>query len=432
MKILYGKIGRSFNLNPGNLSTLGGDIDVLHQLKRLAVQHPDDEIIIVSRNTGENPQDVGLPANITNVWHNAGHVRDEMQRHKDVIDKMWVQEEYTRPFFDEADAIIMWVGQHGTSNIPIPNVGTDWDEGVLTKPQDSFLNYVGFLHWGINRWRDEWDGQREEVWLLPDVRNYFKGRDLKWPLREPMLAQFDKDHNAKFERWMDPRDPEELGFDAEWENSLWVATVRQRYACVEMAAIIDPAEHPLPSLEDREPFGLLINENAKDRKPSRLDVLTEWVQLPGLPMDHIHGTWSEQSKKILGTDITPLPHADAMGAMARWRSTFTTPASGSGWATAKPWEAFLNGTVCFFHPKYDEQDHILGRLQEHEKKLYDWLRCPDPEALRKRVEHVAKDDDAYLWLVNTQRAFLERCFTEDLLGKTLHRRILEQVGSTHA
>jgi len=182
----------------------------------------------------------------------------------------------------------------------------------------------------------------------------------------------------------------------------------------------------MPDLDGRVPFGLLINENAKDRKPTRLDVLTEWVVLPGLPMDHVHGTWSEKSLRMLGTDIQPLPHAEAMGAMGTWRSTFTTPASGSGWATAKPWEAFLMGTVCFFHPKYDEQDHILRQLQNEEVHLYDWLRVKTPDDLKKRVEAVARDDDTYLWLATMQRRFLERVFREDRLGFTLRDRILEQ------
>lgn len=426
MKIAYGKIGRSFNLDRANMSTLGGDVDVLNELERLAHMFPNDEIVIVSRNTGEHPQAVGLPQNIVNVWHDADNVRQEMLRHKRVIDKMNVQREYTRPHFLNADAIVMWVGQHGTSNVPIPNVGTDWDDNVLTNPQDSFLNYVGFITLGINEWRDAVDGQREEAWLLPDVRNYFKGRDLKWPLREPMLAQYDKDHQAKFERWLDPRSPEELGFDAVWEHSVWVTTVQQRYAGVELAAITNPAVQSMPSLDGRVPFGMLINENAKDRKPTRLDVLTEWVVLPGIPMANVHGTWSERSLRMLGVDIQPLPHAEAMHAMGTWRSTFTTPASGSGWATAKPWEAFLMGTVCFFHPKYDEQDHILGQLQEDEKPLYDWLRVKTPDDLKKRVAAVASNDDTYLWLATTQRRFLERVFTQDTLGNTLRDRILQQ------
>lgn len=426
-RILYGKIGRSFNLDRRNMSTLGGDVDVLNLLERLARMFPDDEVVVVSRNTGEDPSAVGLPANVRNVWSGpqAESLREEMLRHKKVIDKMHLSYDYVREEFARADAVVMWVGQHGTSNIPIPNVGTNWDEGVLTKPQDSFLNYVGFLHMGINAWRDAVDGQREEVWLLPDVRNYFKGRDLKWPLRLPMLAQYEKEHQAKFERWRDPRDPGPLGFDAEWEHSVWVTRVRQAYASVELAAITDPREYAMPSLEGRVPFGMLVNENAKERKPTRLDILCEWV-MPHFADADLHGTWSEQSLKILGRDITPLPHHEAMQAMSRWRTTFTTPASGSGWATAKPWEAFLNGTVCFFHPQYDDQDHILKQLVDEERPLYDWLRVKTPDDLRKRVHAVASSDDTYAWLATMQRRFLERVFLEDRLGHTLRERVSAQ------
>lgn len=426
MKILYGKIGRSFNLDRANMSTLGGDVDVVNFLERLALSHPQDTIVIVSRNSGENPQAVGLPTNIENLWSgpSAEAMREESLRIKDVHGKMMLSAGYVSPEFETADAVVMWVGQHGTSNMPIPNVGTNWSDGVLTKPQDSFLNYVGFLIHGINRWRDMFDGQREEVWLLPDVRNYFKGRDLKWPLRETMLAQYDKTHQAKFERWEDPRPPGPLGFDAEWENSVWVSQVRQQYAGVELAAITDPFTFPLPDLEGRAPFGMLINENAKDRKPTRLDVMYEWV----MPWGHeaeLHGTWSEQSLKILGRNITPLAHGDAMRAMEGWRSTFTTPASGSGWATAKPWEAFLTGTICFFHPKYDDQDHILCGA---DPELRRFLRVKDPNDLERKVRYMWENDQAYEWFARMQRVWLEETFKSDHLGRVVHQRIVKSAG----
>jgi hypothetical protein len=424
VKIAYGKIGRSVTLDRRSISTLGGDVDVLNLLERLACARPDDEIIFVTRNSGEDPSSVGLPSNVKNVWHgaDADGVRAEMLKHKQVREKMWLTYEFVGPHFISADAVVMWVGQHGTSNIPIPNVGTDWKDDVLTNPQDSFLNYVGSFHMGINAWRDKCDGRREESWLLPDVRNYFKGRDLKWPLRETMLAQYNKTHQAKFERWGDARDPGPLGFDAEWEHSCWVTQVTQAYAGVELTAITDPAHGVQWDLDGRAPFGMLVNENAKERKPTRLDVLCEWV-LPNFPDAQLYGTWSEQSTKIMRRPITPLPHHEAMERMAQWRCTFTTPASGSGWATAKPWEAFLTNTVCFFHPRYDDQDHILSDADPDLKR---WLRPPTPAALKIAVDTVNRDDDVYEWLVNAQRAHLYRRFTQDLIGNTLRVRIEAQ------
>jgi hypothetical protein len=421
MRILYGKIGRSFNLDRTKMSTLGGDVDVLNLLERLALRYPNDEIIIVGRNTGENPQEVGLPGNVRNFWENE-YVTEVKAEIRKTGDPLHVCHEYTKDEFRDADAIVMWLGQHGTSNIPIPNIGTDWPEAKLTNPQTSFLNYVGFLHKGINLWRDAVDGRREEAWLLPDVRNYTKGRDLKWPLRTSVLAQYNKTHQAKFERWDDRRNPEDLGFDATWEYSCWVTQVTQAYAGVELSAIQDPATFPMPSLDGRVPFGMLVNENRQTPKNARIDIMRKWV-FKNWPDAPVYGTWTTESLNRLKRDIQALPHGRAIEEMSKWRCTLTTPASGSGWATSKPWEAFLTGTICFFHPAYDDQNHIL---KDADPVLQRWLRPPDVDSLVKAVDEVNRNDATYEWLARHQREYLERKFLEDQLGNTLHERITAQ------
>lgn len=439
MKIAYGKIGRSFDLDRRNMSTLGGDVDVLNLLERLARMYPNDEIVLLGRNSGEDPQALGLPANIKNPWRDALKPLQadlkaagcEVSLSKSGKSKQLsieaqlaglpVFKRYVDEMAAGIDAYVMWVGQHGTSNWNIPM--TD-GSGQLTHPQDAFFWYAGHILYAINQWRDAVDGRRAEAWLNPDPRNYFKGRDLKWaPL--PILGQYDYEYQTKHERYGDPRDLEMFGLTGHWEHSCWTVRTQGVYAGVELTALTNPTEHPLPSLDGRVPFGMIINENRRDVAVSRLDVMCEWV-LPQITGGEYHGTWSEQSLKILGIPIKPLPHHEALQAMSRWRSTFTTPASGSGWATAKPWEAFLTGTVCFFHPKYDTNDHILGQLEGDELPLRDWLRVKTPEDLKKRVEMVARDDDAYAWLANTQRRFLERIFAKDAIGNTLRERILQQ------
>jgi hypothetical protein len=67
-KILYAKIGRSMPLTLAKCGTLGGDIEMTATLTALARAYSDDEIILIGRNTGENPRDVGLPENIINPW----------------------------------------------------------------------------------------------------------------------------------------------------------------------------------------------------------------------------------------------------------------------------------------------------------------------------------------------------------------------------
>lgn len=416
MKILYGKIGRAFNLDTANTSTLGGDADVVNLLRDLARWYPDDEIVLVGRNS----EDGILPANVTNPWTSADgkSCREEIRKEKNAVRRLAITREFTDPMFDAADAVVMWLGQHGTSNQPIPMVGENWG-GTLTNPQDSFLNYAGFLIAGVNRWRDACDGRREEVWLCPDVRNYWKGRDLKWPISRGVLAQYDHTHQTKHERWGDTRDPGTLGFEASWENGTWVTWTNMYYSGLELTALVPDALLGEWDLGDRKPFGMIVNENRKDCRNNRLDILCEWV-LPHYPKAELFGTWSDQSQRILGRTIAPVAHGEMYETLASWRCTFTTPASGSGWATAKPWEAFATGTVCFFHPAYDDQHHIL---READPNLRHWLCPPTPEALWKAVDAVNRDDGAYAWLVGRQREHLAWALTRDLVGYDIRARI---------
>lgn len=443
MKIGYGKIGRSFDLNRGNMSTLGGDVDVLNLLERLARMYPDDEIILVGRNSGEDPQAMGLPPNVVNPWRDAlkplqadlkavgcevSWSRTGKSKQLSIeaqLAGLPVFKHYAEEMTKDIDAYVLWVGQHGTSNWNIPMTdGT----GTLTHPQDAFYWYAGHMLYAVNQWRDRHDGRVGEAWLNPDPRNYFKGRDLKWPPL-PILGQFDYEYQTKHERYGDTRDPQTLGYAGHWEHSAWTVRTQSTYNGVELTALSEPSLFPMPPLEGRTAFGMIVNENRRDVKDNRLDVLCEWI-LPRFESVELHGSWSKESCKILDRDITPLAHNLAMVKMGTWRSTFTTPASGSGWATAKPWEAFLTGTVCFFHPKYDVQDNILGQLNEDERPLYDWLRVKTPDQLVKRVNAVMQDDDTYLWLATTQRRFLERIFAEDQIGNTLRDRIAAQVTVT--
>ena len=51
---------------------LGGDVEMAAVAGELARRHPSDEIVLIGRNTGEWPSDVGLPENVTNPWHERG------------------------------------------------------------------------------------------------------------------------------------------------------------------------------------------------------------------------------------------------------------------------------------------------------------------------------------------------------------------------
>lgn len=411
MIILYGKLGRSMPLTLEKCGTLGGDIEMTATLTALAKMRPDDTIVLIGRNTGENPQDVDLPANIVNPWTELnGVVRQFLNEHGMNHPNLSIEEhqvagqfmlDITAKWWDTADEVVMWVGQHGTTNHPIPKVG---DRSVLTKPHDAFTYYVGYLLQGINRWRDGNSWKREPIFLNADPRNYLKMRDMKWPLRHPILTQYAFEHNIKNERYGDGNDPH--GFILQHANlakncerdEVWSSRVANVYSRLELNALMPGT--PSGDLlkfdsvwEGRERFGIVINEARSIGIPyekSRLHAMRNWVMQ--LRPSFVFGTWSKESEATLLAENPwyipqgPLPWNRYASAMHQVRCTFTTPSSGSGWATTKPWEAFGLGVVCFFHPDYDTQNNILG---DADPMLRNWLRVRTPQDLRDRVFHLS-------------------------------------------
>lgn len=425
MKIGYGKIGRSMPLSIEKCGTLGGDVEMIPPIKELALRHPDDEFILVGRNTGENPTDVGLPNNVINPWIEWGpelrkqvnknelnHPNLSVDEHVKVAD---IIDGIIGNTFEELDGLVLWIGQHGTSNRPLPGIRV---EG-LTKPQDWCAYYAGFLMRGANRFRDADPFTREEVYLNADARNNLKMRDLAWPLQYPVLTQYEFTHKQRYARG--GRDHYLFDGFSHMSNAtivrdpdIWEADVQNVYSRLEINAL-KPGT-PFGDLisfnddwNDREHFGLFINEAAHkvNEKLRRLTAVRDWV-LPLNPK-FIHGTWTPKSQKELGRDISPVAWEHYYPKLHSVRCTFTTPSSGSGYATTKPWEAFAAGTVCFFHPEYDTQNNILG---DADPALRTWLRVSSPEQLQQRVKNLNEDKDAWSWLIHAQRMHFDNAITE--------------------
>jgi hypothetical protein len=381
--------------------TLGGDVEMMPPLKKLAERHPDDVFIIMGRSNGDL---TGLPPNVVDFWTQSRRdtLRNEVakirgttakggltiEQHVKVRDLFRALMEST---WGGLDNMIIWAGQHGTTNSPIPKVA---DRHVLTKPHDWSAYYAGFLIDGINHWRSVDPVNREEVWLNADPRNYLKCRDLQWPLHHPVLAQFKGEHNMKHYRWG-------AGWAKEWNPHFNVHTSDKEYGIVESLVRTTYSRLEINGLApgtpfgnlvrfngdwaDRKHFGLFINEARKEVNPSksRLTAMKNWVE--PLNPAWVHGKWSQESQDELGRTIDPAPWDMYFPSLHSVRCTFTTPSSGSGWATTKPWEAFAAGTVCFFHPEYDVQNNILGDAPAY---LGDWLRVKTPAELKMKVDYL--------------------------------------------
>jgi hypothetical protein len=417
-------------LSLARCGTAGGDVEMIPTLKLLAERHPDVDFILVGRNTGELPAAVGLPTNVSNPWVtwqpliraelnaaglNHGNLTiDEHVRVREIL------EAHTRATFESLDGLVSWLGQHGTTNTPLPSIQ---ERSRLTKPYDWSSLYCSYLLWGVNAWRDADPLRREEVLLNADPRNYPKYRDTKWPLRHPVLAQYDVVNTIKHERYGDATGFEwwhlVLGDDVDVEpgrdeNELWRSKVRSVYSRLEISALVPgtPFGDTVKFDDDFErphDLGLVINETRREGAlgKTRRQILRDWV----LPLEpaFIRGKWSDQSQRELGVEITPVPVVNYLSLLQTARCTLTTPSSGSGWATAKPWEAFAAGVVCFFHNAYDDQDHILG---DAPPELRAFLRVGSAAELAERVRTVSRDRETWRWAVKLQREHFERAVAE--------------------
>jgi hypothetical protein len=414
-RIGYGKIGRVTEISESNWGQNGGDNEPATLLLTLAKRHPEVTWVCVGRNSGWKPP---LP-NIENPWIRWGPLLQGIAKYS-VFEQLRQFDAITGPTFDGLDGIVMWLGQHGTSNTPVPKIANRME---LTSPQISFMAYCAFIIRGINRWREVDPISREEVWVIADARNLLKAHDLKWPRRHPLLGQFDLARNEWEERYGDSRTPEECGFfNTDVIDGKWRATDHYEASGLELVGIRERLVDA-PQWGDRRHFGVIINEARNygmTKALTRLHAMQNYI-VPLRPA-FIHGNWSAASLAELGFDITPWKYGDLYEKVATVKSTFTTPSSGSGWITAKPWESFASGTICFFHPAYDTQEHIFGDYPGFQQ-LRSWLRVDSPGDLKIRVETVNEDEKVYNWLRDEQYRLLETALQQQRAVCTIEQRL---------
>jgi hypothetical protein len=423
--VAYAKMGRSIKLDPGRWGVVGGDQEPLLALRYLAHKFPEVRWLIVGRNSGECPQDVGLPSNVENPWHG---VRVPIS--KDSSDQAWrraaeMVTEWTRG----VDGWVVWAGQHGTHNTPIPKLTEEGDAVPLV----SFLNYAGPVVEALNAWQDGDPQGREPVWLVSESLNYLKARDLRWPRRRPILSQFDFHRPSTQYRGELSLGPATLGFmGSQWHSThadSWLSRDVYRYSGLELLAVDGFSTSQVP-WEDRVRFGVVANEGAAPSQGGREEVFREYVW--PLHPDFVRGQWSEKTLIRTGWVLHPVPYAGYQGLLGTSKSTVIT-SNGCGWPTPKPWECFAVGVVAFFAPGYDVQGHILptleqldrdgGRYSTRAASLARMLRVTSVSDLLFKVDVMNRDRGLWEAVVREQRWMLERAVEKDLFGKMIGERL---------
>jgi hypothetical protein len=205
--------------------------------------------------------------------------------------------------------------------------------------------------------------------------------------------------------------------------------VNYEYAALELGCSVPQGIPFNGEWEGRGRFGVLINQSRA--KSGRDEVARNWIR-PLFP-DWVYGDWSAERQRKIGMEIEPVDWHAVPGQMQTVRSTLAVPIrlSGQSWATPKAWEMFASGTACFFHPKYDDQGHILPTLEQCRemddgdilKQLALWLRVSTVEELRTRVDHLNQDRDTWRWIVAAQRVYFEQTKAEDTTCRMIEERL---------
>lgn len=416
MKLAYAKLARSFPTSRAEASNVGGDIEVINllhhllddghevhlfgQTQRTPCDHPRASELLVNH-WGHGPE-FAYDRNMFRILVEAKRVREKCEDF-DAYES-WL-DDCCDQLPDDFDDVIVWLGHHGTSLHPLPPLRkkVQSDTGYTTCQQNDLRYSYPIVH-AINR--RNW----QPLYICPDPRNRMKFRDFSHRQTRKVMAQFNEGKEFK-------------GYNPE-EHRVFTMKSYYRYDGIETLAIdhlVDPLEFAPGNdayvrLDDPpdSPFGLIVNEGypyvSRDK---RLKLVQEWCA-PWMPRDDfaIYGTWTKSSASELESDMSidapPVeakPYDDIISYLQGWRSTFTMPATATGWATAKPWECFIAGTVCFRHPRYDRQNHIYSPLKMP-GDLANFLSPLSPMRLEERVNKMRNDEEAWKLRVGQQFDFL--------------------------
>lgn len=238
--------------------------------------------------------------------------------------------------------------------------------GKYCRPYTSRIDIVYPIVAALNR------SKVHPIWLCPDPRNVLKCDNLARLPDRPIFAQYNERRGQNI----------------------------YEYAGIELLAIDHLSEMTLEC--DRAPFGAMINEGSRDaRALARKRLVRPWVIDQG---GELVGVWRPETVTELGiAQPRTVPVTEVQRTVAQWKATVALPAHGHGWVTAKVWEAFAAGTVCFAHPRYDDQNHAYGRL---DRDVARFLRPADPVVLTRRIQAVDRSEALRREVVEAQSAAL--------------------------
>ena len=230
------------------------------------------------------------------------------------------------------DALVVWVNQHPAVSIPnrVPKLHQDGTGLEFVKPLQYAQHYCAYV----------WEAafSKPVVWVCNDPRSRLQAREVQGP--QTILAAHRETNQRTFFNFASQQ--HELTHDA------------YQYAGVELIGLQDLMQFPWDNDNTQRDIKLLVvaNEVKPGGPLDRAKLIQKLVPEDAL----VVGKWSPKGMERLGREVKPVDWKKLPELWARAQYTLVLPTSGTGWITAKIWEAYSTGAVPIVVPPYDDQN----------------------------------------------------------------------------
>jgi hypothetical protein len=389
---LFSKNGKSIKFIPEHFSPTGGDIDAGLYLRLLANNNPADTFYIVGRSefsklSPKQRSELFDYDNVINCWEELPKSPSE-----EIVTNFLVN--YFKRHQVDITASIMCIGQIGTVTIPHKTKQLKHPEltAAVIEMTRNYSTPINVFH------NDNLDIPVIEI--CNDPRYVLdQARDILFTPKAS-LSQYNEEYIRRH-------------IKSYSDQTLIYTAVQQTYS--EMERIFQyRREVPKIDIKNRtDHFSIVLNEG----KPSRYPMLDNWILKHNKEVKII-GEWNEKYTKNDSRFIGTIKQEVVLKMFEKVRCTFIIPIK-PGWITAKYIEMIHIGVIPFFHPSYDDQNHLA---------VPEFLRPQTVEELQKRIE-LLKDDSIYEKLIaKLQKQF---CTSEYYDGSKLNNIIMSAVDKNY-
>ena len=367
--IAFAKIGKSIKFN-SKYSPTGGCNESPNLLISLAKTNPNNMYYLIGRSdfkklTDDDKTFLFPNNNVIDVYENAPKLTDR----KDYSSPLF---QHINNYFKEKDIkidySIMMLGQVGTVTIP-GRIKQIKNPELTASVIDMTLNYTTPIVTWLN---DNLDIPLIEI--INDPRyTLAQSRDI-FHLPDVSLSQYNDSYLKKYILSYDNQIP------------LQQTNINISYSEMEKLFLLN-REFPNNYNKTRNTkFTIILNEGS----PSRYSLLKTWVlENPSLNTAEIYGKWEQKETENDSRFKGSIQLEEVQQKMEDTKYTFIIPIK-KGWVTSKYIEMIYAGCLPFFHPTYDEQQHI---------NVPEILRPQTMEDLNLAIKYFEEHDEDRIKLV---------------------------------